>query len=188
MPTFLVILAAIVIITLWALFEQRKLAVLDDNINNAMNQIGLQLSNRFDALAALLDIARSYDAHECEILSKSVNMGKIEITAKSTPEDILQQEMILSKALERVFRLSELYPDIKDNQMYIKASDAVQIYENMVRNSRLIYNDSVAKLNRKTRIFPVSILATVLGFRKRDYLPSPPATLSAELNERSYSF
>ena len=40
----------------------------------------------------------------------------------------------------------------------------------MVQTSRLIYNDSVTKLNRELHIFPTSVLAHMLGFEKRDYL------------------
>ncbi|WP_246241183.1 LemA family protein [Anaerocolumna sedimenticola] len=40
----------------------------------------------------------------------------------------------------------------------------------MVRTSRLIYNDSVTKLNREIRMFPVSMIAGMLRFRKREYL------------------
>ena len=40
----------------------------------------------------------------------------------------------------------------------------------MVQTSRLIYNDSVTKLNRELHIFPTSVLARMLGFKKRDYL------------------
>jgi LemA protein len=40
----------------------------------------------------------------------------------------------------------------------------------MVRTSRLIYNDSVTKYNRSTRMFPTSIVAGFLGFSKREYL------------------
>ena len=35
---------------------------------------------------------------------------------------------------------------------------------------RLIYNDSVTKLNREIRMFPVSLLAAPFGFHARDYL------------------
>ncbi|MHC1694826.1 MAG: LemA family protein [Eubacteriales bacterium] len=66
--------------------------------------------------------------------------------------------------------VTEHYPDLKANQNYIKTKDAVQTFENMVRTSRLIYNDSVTKLNRKIRIFSVSMAAGMLGFRQRDYL------------------
>ena len=46
----------------------------------------------------------------------------------------------------------------------------VDSYEKMVRTSRLIYNDSVTKLNREIRMFPVSLIAGMLGFRQWDYL------------------
>ena len=48
--------------------------------------------------------------------------------------------------------------------------DAVNTYENMVRTSRMVYNDSVTKLNRQIRMFPISIVAGMLGFSQRDYL------------------
>lgn len=48
--------------------------------------------------------------------------------------------------------------------------DAVQTFENMMRTSYLIYNDSVTKLNREIRMFPVSIIAGMLGFQQREYL------------------
>ena len=41
-----------VLLLFWVISCQRRLAVMDENINNAMAQIGVQLSSRFDALAA----------------------------------------------------------------------------------------------------------------------------------------
>jgi len=37
---------------------QCRLVVLDENISNAMSQIEVQLSNRFDVLVALLDLTK----------------------------------------------------------------------------------------------------------------------------------
>lgn len=48
--------------------------------------------------------------------------------------------------------------------------NAVDSYEKMVRTSRLIYNDSVTKLNRQLRMFPTSLVGGIFGFRQRDYL------------------
>lgn len=66
--------------------------------------------------------------------------------------------------------VTEQYPVLKANQTYIKTMDAVQTFENMVRTSRLIYNDSVIKLNREIRMFPFSMITGMLGFRQREYL------------------
>ena len=170
MPIFLASIAIIVLIALWAMSTQRKLVVLDENISNAMSQIGVQLSSRFDALTALLDLAKSYAKHESETLIKTIKSRRIIITAKSTPEDVLRQEGIISEALCRIAMLSEHYPELKANETYITTMDAVQTFENMVRTSRLVYNDSVTKLNREIHMFPTTIIAGVLGFRQRNYL------------------
>ena len=66
--------------------------------------------------------------------------------------------------------VAESYHDLKANQNYIKTMDSVNEYENKVRQSRLIYNDSVTKLNRQIRMFPTSLVAGMLGFSKRTYL------------------
>lgn len=66
--------------------------------------------------------------------------------------------------------VAEQYPELKANETYAETMDAVNKYENLVRNSRLIYNDSVTKLNRDIRMFPVLLIAGMLGFKQRDYL------------------
>lgn len=170
MPIFFASISIIVLIALWAISTQRKLVVLDENISNAMSQIGVQLSSRFDSLTVLLDLAKSYAKHESETLIKTIKSRRIVITAKSTPEDVLRQEGIISEALCRIAMLSEHYPELKANETYITTMDAMQTFENMVRTSRLVYNDSVTKLNREIRMFPSAIIAGVLGFRQRNYL------------------
>lgn len=175
MPTFIAIIAIAAVVVLWTISTQRKLVVLDENISNAMSQIGVQLSSRFDALTALLDLTKGYAKHESETLIETIKSRRSVITAKSTPEDVLRQEGVISEALGRIAMVTEQYPELKANQTYIKTMDAVQTFENMVRTSRLIYNDSVTKLNREIRMFPVSMIAGMLGFRQRDYLEEPAA-------------
>lgn len=170
LPTLIVIIAIAVIIVLWVISTQRKLVVLDENISNAMSQIGVQLSSRFDALTALLDLTKGYAKHESETLIETIKSRRSVITAKSTPDDVMRQEGVISEALGRIAMVTEQYPELKANQTYMKTMDAVQTFENMVRTSRLIYNDSVTKLNREIRMFPVALIAGMLNFRQRDYL------------------
>ena len=162
----IVILALVV---LWFIFTQRKLVVMDENINNAMSQIGVQLSSRWDALTALLDLTKGYAEHEYKTLSDTIRMRST-ITAKSTAAEVNDQENILTEAMGRIMAVAESYPDLKANENYIKTMDNVNDYEKMVRQSRLIYNDSVTKLNRAIRMFPTSLVAGMLGVTSRDYL------------------
>jgi len=172
--TFIIIAAIIGLLVLWVVSTQRKLVVLDENVSNAMSQIGVQLSSRFDALTALLDLTKGYAKHESETLIETIKARRSVITAKSTPDDVLRQEGVISEALGRIAVVAEKYPELKADQSYIKTMNAVETFENMVRTSRLIYNDSVTKLNREIRMFPVSLVAGMLGFQPREYLVEQP--------------
>lgn len=170
MTILIIIVLLVILVAGWVMSTQRRLVVMDENINNAMSQIGVQLSSRFDALTALLDLAKGYAAHESQTLIETIKSRRSVITAKSTPQDVLQQEGVISEALGRISMVAERYPELKADKGYARCMDAVDSYEKMVRTSRLIYNDSVTKLNREIRMFPVSLIAGMLGFRQRDYL------------------
>ena len=170
MTILIIIVLLVILVAGWVMSTQRRLVVMDENINNAMSQIGVQLSSRFDALTALLDLAKGYAAHESQTLIETIKSRRSVITAKSTPQDVLQQEGVISEALGRISMVAERYPELKADKGYAKCMDAVDSYEKMVRTSRLIYNDSVTNLNREIRMFPVSLIAGMLGFRQRDYL------------------
>ena len=80
----IVIGAILLIIVLWFVSAQRKLVAMDENINNAMSQIGVQLSSRWDALGALLDLTKGYAEHEYKTLADTIKM-RTSITAASSP-------------------------------------------------------------------------------------------------------
>ena len=48
--------------------------------------------------------------------------------------------------------------------------DSVNTYQNQVRMSQMVYNDSVTKFNQLIRQFPDSIVASLFHFTPREYL------------------
>ena len=174
MAVLIIIILLIILLGIWVVSTQRKLVVMDENINNAMSQIGVQLSSRFDALTALLDLAKGYAAHESQTIVENIKSKRSMITAKSTPGEVLQQEGVIAEALGCIAMVSEQYPELKADKSYIKCMGAVDSYEKMIRTSGLIYNDSVTKLNRTVRMIPTSLIAGILGFRQREYLEMSP--------------
>ena len=165
----IIILVIIAILVLWFISVQRKLVVMDENINNSMSQIGVQLSSRWDALTALVDLTKGYSEHEYKTISDTIKM-RTSINAKSTAADVNEQENVLTETLGKIMAVAENYPELKANENYQKTMDSVNSYEETVRKSRLVYNDSVTKLNRAIRMFPTSLAAGVLGIKSRDYL------------------
>ena len=79
----------LVIIILWFISAQRKLVAMDENINNAMGQIGVQLSSRWDALTALLDLTKGYADHEYKTISDTIKM-RTSINSNSSANSIVR--------------------------------------------------------------------------------------------------
>lgn len=170
MEMIIILALLIILLAIWVISTRRKLVIMDENVNNAMGQIGVQLSSGFDALMALLDLAKGTSIQETVLLMEKVKSRRRIIVAKSTPGDVLGQETIISETLDCVALLVEQYPKLKMDINYEKYMSAVESYEKMLRTSYLIYNDSVTKFNRAVRTFPTNFIAGMLGFRQHDYI------------------
>ena len=87
MEILVIIGLILLLLVLWIISVQRKFAVMDGNIQNAMNQIGVQISSRFDALFAVLDLMKGYAADDIQPLMERAAARRSVITARSAPEE-----------------------------------------------------------------------------------------------------
>ena len=62
----------------------------------------------------------------------------------------------------------ERYPELKASDLYREAQEGMKQYEENVRMSRMIYNDTATKMNRMVRQWPSSIVASMLHFDQKD--------------------
>ena len=114
------------IIILWFISAQRKLVAMDENINNAMGQIGVQLSSRWDALTALLDLTKGYADHEYKTISDTIKM-RTSINSNSSAAEVNKQENMLTEAMGKIMAVAESYPELKANENYIKTMDSKRV-------------------------------------------------------------
>lgn len=170
MEVLIIVVLLIILLAIWIVSTQQKLAVMNENINNAMGQIGVQLSSRFDALISLLDLTKCYAEDEFQGLILTVQTQRSSITAQSKPKEVLRQEQIISEILGRIIMIAEHCPELKADKNYIRYMDAVDCYERMIHTSCLIYNDSVTKFNQSFWSVPTNLIARLLGFYQQEYL------------------
>ena len=175
------LLAAIVVLVVlvigvvgWFVRGQNNLVNADELCGNALSQIGVQQQSRWDALTALADLTKNYSDYEHKSLLDII-AARRGITAKSTAAEVEQQEQALQTGLSQINALAEAYPDLKSNTLYLETMGQVKTYEENVRMSRMVYNDTVTKYNRLVRALPGSFLAGGLGFAPRDYLATDEA-------------
>ena len=150
----------------WFVVMQRTLVSLDENVNNALSQIEVNLESRFDALTGLVDLVKGYNEHEYKTLTDVIAMRR---TGHSV-EDIQENENIITQALGHIVATAEAYPELKSNDNYKTIMSSLNDYESKVRQSRLVANDSITKLNRLTRQIPYNFVAPMCGVFAREYL------------------
>lgn len=167
--TIIIIVAIIAIVALWFMGIQRKLVSSDELCQNSMSQIGVQQQSRWDAVSALVKLTKSYNEHEYNTLVDVIKQRK-DITRTSAAADANAQEDVLVAAAAKIRFVAEQYPELKADATYAKTMESLNNYENQVRMSRMVFNDSVTKYNRIVRQFPDSIVASILKFPLREYL------------------
>ena len=163
---FLIIVA--VAVFLWFVSTQRELVNLDEKCNNALSQIKVQLNSRWDALLALAKSASAYARHESETLIKTIQSRQT--TEVRTAGDVNQQQTAFNEVLGRLMAVREAYPELKASDLFEKTMDGVKEFEENVRMSRMIYNDTATRMNRYVRQWPSSFVANMLHFDVKEYL------------------
>ena len=166
---FGVIVALAVIIIGYFISTQRSLVSLDEMCKNALSQIEVQLNSRFDAVVALAKTAAQYAKHESETIIQTIE-ARGGHTSAATPAGINAQSDLLGQMMSRLNVVVEQYPELKASELYQKAQEGQAQYEENVRMSRMVYNDTATKMNRMVRQWPSSIVAQMLHFDVKDYL------------------
>ena len=146
MTILIIIVLLVILVAGWVMSTQRRLVVMDENINNAMSQIGVQLSSRFDALTALLDLAKGYAAHESGTLEE-VTKARTAVMNAPTPEGKMQADGFLTGALKNLFAVAEAYPDLKANTNFQQLQAELSNTEDKISYMRQSFNDTVMKYN-----------------------------------------
>ena len=166
---FGVIVAIAIIVILYFISTQRSLVSLDEMCKNSLSQIEVQLNSRFDAVVALAKTAAQYAKHESETIIQTIE-ARGGHTSAATPAGINAQSDLLSQMMARLNVVVEQYPELKASDLYAKAQDGQRQYEENVRISRMVYNDTATKMNRMVRQWPSSIVASMLHFDVKEYL------------------
>ncbi|MDD7764574.1 MAG: LemA family protein [Peptoniphilaceae bacterium] len=168
MIALVVVLVIVVLIALWVMSSYNKLVRLREMVKNAMGQIAANVESRWDALKSLIDATKKYSEHEANTL-KEVISARGGVNSNSTVKDIENDNNMFQQALSRLAVVVEAYPDLKANTLYLNTMNKIDSYEQDVKNSRMVYNDTVTRFNRTMLVFPAVLIARMLGFTEYEY-------------------
>ncbi|MCX6570425.1 MAG: LemA family protein [Candidatus Aminicenantes bacterium] len=161
----LIIIAAIAIM---AIGMYNSLITLRNRCDNAWSQVDVQLRRRYDLIPNLVETVKGYAKHESGVFERVTQARAAAVNAQ-TVKDQGQADNVLTGALKSLFAVAEAYPDLKANQNFLMLQEELAGTESKVAYARQFYNDVVMKFNMKQQVFPSNILASMFGFKTKEY-------------------
>lgn len=139
-----------------------------NKVAEALSGIDVQLSQRHELIPNVLAIAKRYLAHEQDLLSDIARLrttGQERIGAKDAKAigEKFEAENQLSAGLGRLFAVAEGYPELKSDEVMVRAQATYQEVETNVAAARRFYNSSVTALRNACQIFPGQLVAALAG-------------------------
>jgi LemA protein len=169
MPTWLiVVLVIVVLLVLWVISTYNSLVSLRNKVKDQWAQIDTVLKRRFDLIPNLVETVKGYAKHESETLEAVIAARNTYVSANA-PEDQMKADGELTKAISKLFALSEAYPELKANENFNSLQKELSETEDKIQYARQFYNDIVRKYNTKRETFPTVLIAGMLGFKEVNF-------------------
>ena len=149
-----------------------------NRVDNAWGQVEVQLKRRYDLIPNLVETVKGYATHERETF-ENVTKARAGAQQASTPGEQAQAENFLTQALRQLFAVAEDYPELRASDNFQSLQEDLEETENKIAISRQIYNDTVLTYNNKVQQIPTNIVASMTGFKAREFFEAGEAAEEA---------
>ena len=173
----IITIVVIVLVALWGISSYNGLVGMDENVSNKWANVETQYQRRSDLIPNLVNTVKGYAKHESQTLEAVMAARSQATQVKIDPSNCTPQQLAayqkaqgdVTTALGKLLAITENYPDLKANQNYLELQSQLEGTENRINVARKDFNDSAKEYNTSLRRFPRNIIASMLGFEKRNY-------------------
>lgn len=139
-----------------------------NKVEESLSGIDVQLKKRHDLIPNILEIAKKFMKHEKSLMTDITKLRTeaIKYAGATDPKKLekrMQAEAHLHNKLGQLMINVENYPQLKSDQTMIHAQETYNEVEEHIAASRRFYNASVRSLNDTIKIWPMSIVASMIG-------------------------
>lgn len=166
--TGIVAAAVVVVILLWFILTYNSFVGAKQNGEEAFATMDVYLKKRYDLIPNLVETVKGYAKHESEVFTNVTN-ARARAQAAATPEEKIEADANLTRALRSVNIVAENYPQLKADANFINLQNTLNSVENEIAQSRKYYNAVAKQFNVKTAKFPSNIVAGIFHFKKMPY-------------------
>ena len=164
---FLIFLALVALVALWAIGLYNRLVGLRNQTQNGWKQIDVQLKRRHDLIPNLVGTVKGSMEFERDTLT-AVMEARAKAMAATSPADAGRKEGELTQALGRLFAVAENYPQLKSSENVKLLQEELSSTENKIGFARQFYNDIATRFNIACETFPSNLFANAFGFKRAE--------------------
>ena len=153
----------------------------DEAVKASWSQVLNVYKRRADLIPNLVATVKGYAQQEQTVLlgvtEARAKVGQIQVNPddEASLKQFQQAQGELSGALSRLLVVSENYPQLKSDQVFIGLQTQLEGTENRITVERQRYIEAVQTYNTTIREFPVNLTAKMFG-----YAPKPNFTVEDE--------
>ena len=158
-------------------------------VKGAWADVESQLQRRADLIPNIINVARTAAVQEQEVFgqiaearSRLLNATAAAPAGEKTAE---QRQAVIDAAnsfggtIGRLLSLQEAYPQLRSNELFMKAQDELSGTENRIATKREDYNRIVTDYNTTRNQFPAVITASLLGFKEEPFFKAQEGAQNA---------
>ena len=163
-----IVVGAIALVILWAIYAFNRFVRLRVRVDNAWSQIDVQLRRRYDLIPNLVEAVKGYAAHERELF-EDVTRARAAAEQAGSVQDQAHAENQITAGLRKLIAVAENYPQLKANENFLALQEELTSTESKIAYARQFYNDQVMELNTKIQSFPSNVIARAGKFQPRQF-------------------
>lgn len=164
----LISLILLIMMIVYIIISYNSLVKHSNWVKESWSQIDVQLKRRYDLIPNLVNTVKGYASHEKETFERVIEARNKLVSG--TPQERMEADSELQKSLNSIFALSESYPELKSDKIFLRLQEELTTTENKVAYARQLYNKTVADYNIKRQSFPIVLFANSLGFKAKEQL------------------
>lgn len=145
-----------------------------NRVHQAFSTIDVMLKKRFDLIPNLLATAEKYMNYEREILDRLTELrARAASGGDVTDRQRVEAENQISQALRQLFAVAENYPGLRANENFLHLQASLNEVEEQLSAARRTYNAAVTDFNNGVEMFPLNVVARLMGYTTRPWLDIP---------------
>ncbi|MHC4575564.1 MAG: LemA family protein [Planctomycetota bacterium] len=166
MPFVLVIPVVVILIPI---LIYNSLVARKNQVLNVFGTIDALLKKRYDLIPNLVATVKGYMRHERTLLAEITEMRAKALSEHTSDDQKVELDDKVTKTLSRIMLVVENYPDLKASENFMHLQRTLTELEEQISAARRAYNAAVTDYNNAVEMFPTSIIASIMNYKRRRF-------------------